>query len=115
MTELLYLEDGYLREFDASVVAEGSHEIALDRTAFFPGGGGQPPDAGQLRWPGGEARVVGLKKDGDLAWHILEGPAPSFRRAAGSSCAGCPVKSSNAPISCGWPGTWCRRSWSGSA
>ena len=76
MTELLYLEDGYLREFDASVVAEGSHEIALDRTAFFPGGGGQPPDAGQLRWPWGEARVVGLKKDGDLAWHILEGPAP---------------------------------------
>ena len=76
MTELLYLEDGYLREFDASVVAEGSHEIALDRTAFFPGGGGQPPDAGQLRWPGGETRVVGLKKDGDLAWHILEGPVP---------------------------------------
>src|SRR5207302_10757165 len=57
MTELLYLEDGYLREFDASVVAGGAQAIALDRTAFFPGGGGQPPDAGQLRWPGGETRV----------------------------------------------------------
>jgi Ser-tRNA(Ala) deacylase AlaX len=76
MTELLYLEDGYLREFDASVTAERGQEIVLDRTAFFPGGGGQPPDAGRLRWSGGEARVAGLKKDDDAVWHILEGLVP---------------------------------------
>lgn len=76
MTELLYLEDSHLREFDASVVAQGSQAVALDRTAFYPGEGGQPPDLGWLCWPGGETRVGGMKKEGDLLWHILEGPIP---------------------------------------
>ena len=41
MTELLYLGDGYLREADAAVVAAGEGAVVLDRTPFYPGGGGQ--------------------------------------------------------------------------
>ncbi len=78
MTELLYLEDSYLREFTASVVAQGSQSVALTRTAFYTGGGGQPPDLGWLRWSGGEARIFDMKREGDIAWHILEsGPVPA--------------------------------------
>ena len=47
-TELLYLRDAYLREFDARVVAIQGAEVALDRTAFYPTGGGQPHDTGTL-------------------------------------------------------------------
>jgi Ser-tRNA(Ala) deacylase AlaX len=76
MTELLYLDDSYVREFHASVVAEGSQAVALGRTAFYPGEGGQPPDLGWLRWPGSETRVVGMRKEGDVLWHVLEGLVP---------------------------------------
>jgi Ser-tRNA(Ala) deacylase AlaX len=76
MTELLHLEDSYLREFDASVVAQSGQAVRLDRTVFYPGGGGQPPDVGWLRWPGGETGVVGMKEEGDTVWHVLEGPVP---------------------------------------
>lgn len=76
MTELLHLEDSYLREFDASVVAQRSQAVVLDRTAFYPGGGGQPPDIGWLRWPGADTRVVDMKRERDTVWQILEGPVP---------------------------------------
>ncbi|MGQ0805067.1 MAG: alanyl-tRNA editing protein [Actinomycetota bacterium] len=72
-TELLYLRDAYLREFDATVTALDGDRVALDRTAFYPTGGGQPHDTGTL----GEARVTSVKKEGDLAWHTLEGPVPT--------------------------------------
>jgi misacylated tRNA(Ala) deacylase len=71
MTELLYLRDAYLREFDATVVdvdAEG-RRVALDRTAFYATGGGQPHDTGLL----GDERVVDVRKEGDVVWHTLEG------------------------------------------
>ena len=77
MTELLYLHDSYLKEFDAAVAAVSSETVTLDRTAFYPGGGGQPSDAGQLRWPGAQARVVETKRDGSSVWHHLEGSSPS--------------------------------------
>ncbi len=50
MTELLYHTDSYLREFDATVTAVDPTEktATLDRTAFYPGGGGQPCDLGKL-------------------------------------------------------------------
>ncbi|MEK7787231.1 MAG: alanine--tRNA ligase-related protein, partial [Chloroflexota bacterium] len=56
MTEPLYHTDAYLKEFEATVVAVEGNAIALDRTAFYPGGGGQPNDvgavtAGELSWP----------------------------------------------------------------
>jgi misacylated tRNA(Ala) deacylase len=75
VTELLYLRDAYLREFDATVTevdADGSR-VALDRTAFYPTGGGQPHDTGTL----GDARVVDVRKEGDAVWHVLEGELPA--------------------------------------
>jgi len=84
MTELLYLHDGYLREFDATVTAVEGQALALDRTAFYPGGGGQPPDAGVVEWTGGPSRVVELRRDGDTVWHVVEGAPPP----AGSAVRG---------------------------
>ena len=46
VTTLLCNEDAYLREFDATVTAVTEKGVVLDQTAFYPGGGGQPPDAG---------------------------------------------------------------------
>ena len=79
MTELLYLEDSYLREFDARVVAlTPDNGVVLDRTAFYPGGGGQPHDtgllrAGQLAW-----RVVSLRRGNEYGQivHLLENGTP---------------------------------------
>ena len=51
--------------------------MALDRTVFYPTGGGQPHDTGTLRWDGGEARVVEVRKQGADVWHTLEGPVPA--------------------------------------
>ena len=70
-TELLYLTDAYLRSFTAQVVdvdAEG-RRVALERTAFYPTGGGQPHDTGTLTG----VSVVDVRKDGDLVWHTLDG------------------------------------------
>jgi len=76
MTEQLYLRDSYLREFDASVTAVQEQAVALDRTAFYPGGGGQPADAGTLDWNGAPARVTELRRDGEVVWHVLDGAPP---------------------------------------
>ena len=65
MTELLYQTDSYLREFEATMTEVGELGLALDRTAFYPGGGGQAPDKGVLLWDGVEHPVVALKKQGD--------------------------------------------------
>ncbi len=72
MTELLYLRDAYLREFDATVVATDGSRVALDHTAFYPTGGGQPHDTGTLA---GEP-VVDVRKDGDVVWHVVADGAP---------------------------------------
>jgi misacylated tRNA(Ala) deacylase len=78
MTDLLYQTNSYLREFDATVVAVDAEagRVALDRTAFYPGGGGQPHDLGTLAFDGGVAPVTQVKKEGDLVWHTLT-PFPS--------------------------------------
>jgi misacylated tRNA(Ala) deacylase len=73
VTELLYQLDGYLKEFAAVVTAVKEEAVALDRTAFYPGGGGQPTDTGLLAWDGEERRVVKVKKDRETVWHTLEG------------------------------------------
>jgi misacylated tRNA(Ala) deacylase len=72
-TELLYLRDAYQREFDATVLAVRNDQVALDRTAFYPTGGGQPHDIGTIA--GGN--VVDVRKEGDLVWHRLDGPVPA--------------------------------------
>lgn len=71
----LFAVDAYLREFDSPVVEvdEQQRRVALRRTAFFPGGGGQPHDVGQLRWSDGSAAVTRVKRDGRLIWHWLDG------------------------------------------
>jgi misacylated tRNA(Ala) deacylase len=75
-TELLYLHDAYQREFDAVVVdtrsVDGAVSVALDRTVFYPTGGGQPHDTGSLD----SVAVTGVRKEGDLVWHWLDGPVP---------------------------------------
>jgi misacylated tRNA(Ala) deacylase len=76
VTEYLYQIDSYLREFEATVTANEGQAVTLRRTAFYPGGGGQPHDTGTLAWAGGLARVVKAQKQGDEAWHTLEGAVP---------------------------------------
>ena len=86
MTEALFHTDAYLREFDAAVSAVESAAVALDRTAFFPGGGGQPHDMGTLSVGGAVWRVVKARRDGAQVWHELEGaePPPVGARVTGA-------------------------------
>jgi misacylated tRNA(Ala) deacylase len=71
MTHLLYYDDAYIQEFDATVVAVEGDRVALDRTAFYPGGGGQPNDMGWLEVGGQRLAVTKVKKEGDVVWHWL--------------------------------------------
>ena len=80
MTELLYLRDAYLTTFEATVTAvrdvDGVAAVALDRTAFYPTGGGQPHDAGVLAG----LTVTDVRKqtadDGtEHVWHTVDGTA----------------------------------------
>ena len=83
MTDLLYQTDSYLREFDAVItsVLEDAHAVILDRTAFYPGGGGQPCDFGSLVVNGITYSVDKVKKQGEDVLHFLSGdaslPAPN--------------------------------------
>jgi misacylated tRNA(Ala) deacylase len=65
-THRLELDDQTLREWEASVLAAEPDGIVLDRSAFYPGGGGQPPDHGVLLWGGVQTRIVGARKGDDL-------------------------------------------------
>jgi misacylated tRNA(Ala) deacylase len=65
-THRLELTDQTLREWDAVVLASGPDGIVLDRSAFYPGGGGQPPDHGVLVWGGVQTRIVGARSGDDL-------------------------------------------------
>jgi misacylated tRNA(Ala) deacylase len=67
-------------------------QVALDRTAFFPGGGGQPADAGWLEIGGTRWAVVRLSKDGDRIWHGIEGPTGSAILPAEAVVAGAAVR-----------------------
>jgi misacylated tRNA(Ala) deacylase len=69
----LFSVDAYLRDFDAEVVEvdDDGRRVALRRTAFYPGGGGQPHDLGRLRWSDGEAAVTRVGRDRGLIWHWL--------------------------------------------
>lgn len=84
MTELLYQLDSYLREFTATVTAVDAEARAvyLDRTAFYPGGGGQPCDAGVLQADGVTYPVKEVRKGNA---HIIDGEALP---AVGSSVIG---------------------------
>ena len=85
-TERLDLADPTLREWECTVVGvDPDRGIVLDRSAFYPGGGGQPPDHGVLLWNGVQTRIVGTVKGDDLYLVAAEGdPVP----AAGTAVAG---------------------------
>ena len=70
MTKMLFMEDCYLKEFDANVIGRGEGYVVLDRTAFYPEGGGQPTDTGTLN--GVRVKEV-RKKDGEVR-HYVETP-----------------------------------------
>jgi misacylated tRNA(Ala) deacylase len=74
MTELLFLEDSYATEFDATVVDCSETGIVLDRTLFFARGGGQMGDVGRVIGPRGAVAVVGTEKRDGQAWHVVDAP-----------------------------------------
>ena len=79
MTDLLYQTDSYLRDFEATVVRVEGADVFLDRTAFYPTGGGQPNDLGRLA----DVIVLDVKKDGADVRHVTSGATPDV----GSSVA----------------------------
>ncbi len=72
MTELLYQSDAYLKEFDATITAVNGDLVSLDRTAFYPRGGGQASDQGVLNVAGEMYRVLEVKKQAGEVWHKLD-------------------------------------------
>jgi misacylated tRNA(Ala) deacylase len=77
MTVPMYHTDAYVQEFDAVVTAVEGNAVALDRTAFYPGGGGQPNDVGRLA--AGEAgwAITKVRKAGNDILHELDGEPPA--------------------------------------
>ncbi|GGT40111.1 alanyl-tRNA editing protein [Nonomuraea spiralis] len=76
-TQRLELSDQSLRDFEAVVLDATPEGIVLSRSAFYPGGGGQPADHGVLVWQGVETRIVGVRKGDDLHLIPAEGdPIP---------------------------------------
>ena len=80
MTEELFLKDSYTKEFEARVVKLEGREVILDRTAFYPGGGGQPPDKGSLGIGPIEAMVVDVRREGGEVVHVMDKPIPDTVR-----------------------------------
>ncbi len=73
MTELLYMDDSYLKEFEAEVVEVSGDKVVLDKTAFYPVGGGLPSDTGVLLKGSEEYRVEEVRKEGSKVWHMVPG------------------------------------------
>lgn len=79
MTEKIYSTDAYARTMNAVAVRtdRDDNRILLDRTVFYPGGGGQPHDLGSLWIGDDELKVVRVTADRDGVWHWIEGDLPS--------------------------------------
>jgi len=78
MTELLYETDSYLKEFAAKVVEHVDGGVILDRTAFYPGGGGQPCDTGVLVDDIQSWAVTAVKKSAGKPVHYIDGELPAL-------------------------------------
>lgn len=78
MTELLYQVDSYLQSFQAVVAAvdETNRAVLLERTAFYPGGGGQPYDTGTLLAGDLHLPVLRPRKAAEGVWHTIGGDGP---------------------------------------
>ena len=79
MTQLLYQTNSYIQSFEATITSidEENRGLEFDRTAFYPGGGGQPPDSGTLSEGGTSYKVKRAKKIGNRILHIIEGSDPT--------------------------------------
>src|SRR5512138_2018588 len=88
MTDLLYQTNSYLRAFDARItrVDADRRALVLDRSVFYPGGGGQPNDTGTLTVAGALLAVEKVKKEGDEVLHFL--PAGTTLPGPGEPCEG---------------------------
>ena len=84
MTDLLFHDDSYLKEFQATVTEVVDGGVVLDRTAFYTGGGGQPYDTGVLIIEGRECPVTRVGRSEGKIVHQVEGVAP----AAGTEVTG---------------------------
>ncbi|MDZ7264261.1 MAG: alanyl-tRNA editing protein [candidate division KSB1 bacterium] len=80
MTELLFQTDSYIKNFPATVVAINTEEnaIGLDRTAFYPGGGGQPCDIGHIQVDDLLLPVTKVKSIDGVVWHWIDGKLPAM-------------------------------------
>lgn len=77
MTEELAVRDAYLREIPATIVAVTADGVILDRTVFYPQGGGQPGDTGLLEWAGGTVEVADtVRREGEVVHVLAGGQAP---------------------------------------
>ena len=76
MTKELFLKDAYLQRFEARVVDLDGREAVLDRTVFYPGGGGQPADKGTLGIGPVRASVVDARREGGGIVHVLDTAIP---------------------------------------
>jgi len=74
MTELLFQTDGYIQTFEAKVIEQDieNHGVFLDRTAFYPGGGGQPSDSGLLTKGNNVIPVIRARKQGSKVLHLID-------------------------------------------
>ncbi|MEM9133024.1 MAG: alanyl-tRNA editing protein [Actinomycetota bacterium] len=77
-TELIFLHDAYQQSTEAEVVDRRDDAVALDRTVFYPTGGGQPHDTGTLDGPDGAVVVTGVRKEGAVVWHTVDGEPPAI-------------------------------------
>ena len=75
-THRLELDDQTLREWDGTVLAADAEGIVLDRSAFYPGGGGQPHDTGALVTGDVSLPVTRVGRDGGRIWHGVDGAPP---------------------------------------
>ena len=80
MTEELFLKNAYLKEFEARVITLAGREVTLDRTVFYPGGGGQPADKGSLGIGPVHASVVDVRREGGSIVHVLDAAIPDTVR-----------------------------------
>jgi misacylated tRNA(Ala) deacylase len=80
VTEELFLKDSYLRKFEARVVRLAGREAIFGSTAFYPGGGGQPPDKGTLGVGPVRAKVIDVRRGGAEIVHVLDNPIPDSVR-----------------------------------
>jgi len=83
MTELIYQTDSAVRTFETTATAIDTEQgaVALDRSAFYPGGGGQPCDLGWLTWDGEKVAVAKVKRSGGDVLHWLDGDLPEVGAA----------------------------------